>query len=54
MVADDLGCKGRQEPGCLLGMAEGAFRVLDSGMDGLGGFKLLGTLFAAILVERHG
>jgi len=54
MVADDLRRKGRQEPSCLLGVTEGTFRVFDSGMYGLGGFKLLGTLFAAILVERHG
>ena len=37
-----------------MGVAERAFRVLGSGMYRLGGFKLLGTLFAAILVERHG
>lgn len=53
MIADDFGRKGREESGGLPGMTRGAFRVFDPVMNGLGRFKLRGTGFAAIFIERH-
>ena len=53
MIADDFGRKGREESGCLPGMARRAFRVFDPVVNRLGRFKLRGTGFAAVFIERH-
>jgi hypothetical protein len=53
MVADNLGGKRGEQPRGFPTVAEGAFRIFDSGVDRLCDLELFRTLFTTIFVKRH-